>query len=489
MTRHLFICLTVLLLCASVAAADGFTTRSLKVSGKAHLAMPADVDADGKNDVVVSHVVGDPPQAQAWISVYLAANGYGGAPDIAVALPGDTCVFDLADLDGDGRLELVVMRKWRVDATPLVAGGKATWNTLAKRGTGVLFPPFDGRVSYLDIARDWTGDGALELMIPDYGALWFYRQKKGGAFAKAFQVNVAPEGWVNIANPEHTGGPGQKIDAGVRLPRIFVAPGNNGNVLVLTRGEQVWRHALKDNAFAKKGAYQKLAFLTDEERRTGTMDVISAVDDLNGDGWPDLMLNKIGGGLSSFKSAVHVYAGSAAGFATTPAFSFEESGFAAMVNFGDLDGDGIKEMFLPYAEFGIGQIIRMLTTKKVKLKVMVYRGGAGFYGSEPELSRTTTFAVDTNRGVEFRGYPPNFEGDFDGDGMRDLMMESEDGFGVYLNRGGLKFAGAAGVRHALAPRESTRLADLNGDGKSDCLIWDGRDPRHWDEVLVLLNTM
>ncbi len=489
MKRCLALVLVLLLSLAAAATAGGFSRQTLHVDGKVHRVVPTDVDGDGNRDLIVSYAKDGNHTPTPRLAVFFAADGFNSAA-LDFALPGDTCLWDVADLDGDKRQELILLRKWSVAFAPLTATAAPKWSVLAKQGTGVLFPPKEGNVDYLDFARDWTGDGALEIAVPDYGAFVFLRAKKNKLFARAFKVRMSAQGWMRVeADPTQTG-VGERITTGVELPQVFVVPTGRGNELFLVRTETVTRHALTSaGAFAEKGKTQRFAILTDAEKRAGNMMVISVVGDFNGDGRPDLMFNKCGGGLSTFKSSVQIFPGGEDGFAGAPVFSHQTDGYASMIHFRDLDGDGKKEMYLPHADFGIAQLIRMLTTKKVKLKAQIFRGGPDMYGDKPALTRIATFAVNTDRGMDFRGYPPNFNGDFDGDGRHDLMMSSGDGFGVYRNEGALKFSGSAMLHYVLPAREHARLADLNGDGKSECLFWDTANPAHRGEIIVLLNNL
>ncbi|MDP8222646.1 MAG: VCBS repeat-containing protein [Candidatus Lernaella stagnicola] len=486
MKRVLCIAILVLMTAYGTAWAGGFVRHDLTVDGKIHQVVAVDVNGDDAKDLLIAYAKNDRRRAAARIAVVMAGDGF-AAPRLDIALPADACLWDTADVNGDGIAELIVLRKWSVVSRPLAKTEAATWTTLAKQGTGVLFPPDDGAVGTMDFARDWTGDGTWEIVVPDYGALVFLRAD-GASFKRAFTVTLPVDGWMRVESDPGQAASGERIVAGLELPQIFTVPTGRGHELFLVKDEAVTRHALTEQGvFAKQGKTQRFEFLTEQERQAGNMSVISRTDDLNGDGYPDLMLNKIGGGLSTFRSAVRVYAGTPTGFAETPAFSFESDGFASMVHFRDLDGDGNKEMYLPYADFGLAQLVRMLTTKKVKLKAQIYRGAAGLYADKPTLSRSATFHVTTERGMDFRGYPPNFNGDFDGDGLNDLLMESGDGFGVYRNEGGLKFGGTSMMQYNLSPREHLLLADVNADGKSDCILWDTFDPAQRGQVVVLVN--
>jgi hypothetical protein len=470
---------------AAPAWAIGFARQYAQVPGKVNVVVPADVNGDGRLDLAVSYTVGEKPNAKPHLAVFFGKPaGFSASPEVDLDLPGDACLFDLADLNGDGSQEAVVLRKWQVQSAALKSG-EGGWETILSHGSGVLFPSANGVVQYDDFARDWNGDGAAELAIPDYGALLFYRRNDGGKFEAAGKVNEKMEGWLHATNPSTDEEQGSRVFGGVYLPRVFAVESGGARALALTVGEEIWLHQLQNGKFQEKGARFFLSILSEAERQADNSNVTTIVEDLNGDGFPDLAMLKVGGSLTNFRSAVRIYAGQAGGFAASPAYSLDMPGFIPTLRFWDVDGDGKPELCFPWVEVGMMQIARVFMTQSLKVKALVYRAGAAFYGKEPQLTREITMKANTERGLTFLGYPPNVSGDFDGDGKPDLLMSHGDGFGIWRNQGNLSFSSEPMATAAVEPWERVRLVDLNADGRCDMLAWDSARLERRGKIMAL----
>ena len=482
------------LIAAGLALANmafaGFDRVDLQVAGKISTVIPADVDGNGKNDLVVSYAKGSAPQATPFVAVFLArANGYGAQPDFTFSLPLDSCLIEPADIGQTGRSDLVVFRKRKVVSTALEPSSERIWRTLLDRGSDLMFPAVTGTVPSVDLVRDWLGEGKVAVAMPVYGHTLFFQPDPKGDLAPAGRVRLRVNGWMSVRGPATDNTPGTSLHAGAETPKLFlIRKQDGGRELVATFREEIWQHALRDGRFEETGKHRSFSILTDKERRDDNMMMTSVVDDLNGDGLADLMINKYGGSLTRFKSGVYLFAGGADGPADTPAYTLERDGFVSLLRFQDLNDDGYKEMILPTVDIGLFQIARMLTSQSMKIKVSVYRGGAGYYGKEPELSRQLTLKVATEAGIQIMGYPPDFSGDFDGDGKPDLFMAHDDGIGVWRNTGDLAFDRNPMIVGKVETAESYRLVDLNGDTRCDFLSWYRMDPSKLGRIVLLINT-
>ncbi len=482
-------CLALLLLATTANAA--FVRNVCQVKGRVAEVVTADLDSDGFTDLLASYRFGAPPDAQARLAIFLGtAQGYTGAPDIDFAAPADACVFDLADLDGDGIDEVILFRKWSVQFVKLTDEGAQSPQTLIKMGSGVLFPPFNGQLPYENLVRDWSGDGKIAVALPDYGALRMFRPDDEGKMVAAETLTVPLRSWINTHGLQPPGMPDYMISSSVRFPMIFTGERQSERDLYLARGESLWLYRGAAGRFATKGQKFTLPILTPAERAQENMNVLTLVDDIDGDGRVDAMINKFGGGLTNFSSEVHIHRGIDGGFAAKPGFTLTASGYMAGLRFWDIDGDGRKEMGMPTAEIGLVQLARMFLSKKVKVDVKLFacRGAIGpqMYAEKPTISKNVTLDLNTDNG-HLIGFVPSFEGDFDGDGKPDFFMAYEDGFGVWRNQGNMRIAAEPFLTQTLAPPQEYRLEYLDNDKKSDLLLWNPADPTQDNQVIVLLN--
>jgi len=131
MKRVLCIAILVLMTAYGTAWAGGFVRHDLTVDGKIHQVVAVDVNGDDAKDLLIAYAKNDRRRAAARIAVVMAGDGF-AAPRLDIALPADACLWDTADVNGDGIAELIVLRKWSVVSRPLAKTEAATWTTLAK---------------------------------------------------------------------------------------------------------------------------------------------------------------------------------------------------------------------------------------------------------------------------------------------------------------------------------------------------------------------
>jgi hypothetical protein len=113
----------------------------------------------------------------------------------------------------------------------------------------------------------------------------------------------------------------------------------------------------------------------------------------------------------------------------------------------------------------------------LNLKIHFYRPGMGF-PAEPDWQRSLPVYFDQNLDwtLENRIYREKFlslDGDFNGDGKRDLLVrDSRDDISVYLfNSRETGFSPRADLKFSCPEKmERWQIEDLNGDGVSDLVV-------------------
>lgn len=469
------------------AVAGPFSAGTLDVNGRVVDVLAQDLDGDGKLELVASYTKGFGKDARARLAVFYNNEGsYPASPDIDIQFPKDACVFDVGDLDNNGIAELFIFRKWQIDSVPLSKTGAGKTTMILKKGSGIMFPNPEGVVPYENLVRDWNGDGGNALALPDYGRLRFYIPNDGGQLSAAQALAIQPRGSISTSGTDNPGQRGYQLQSGQTFPALFISPeGISPRKLIAAFEQDVWYH----EDFAEKGRRFNFPIITEKEKRDGNMNVTTRVMDLDGDGYPEVILNKYGGSLRGFYSEVLIYKGKVDGFESTPCYKLSVDGFTPMVQFWDIDNDGHKDMVISVVDIGLAQIARMMLsqTAKVQFKVYKCRGSGNVYGESPDMTRKMTYRIETEPRVRFVGFTPDFGGDYNGDGKNDLVMAHSKGFGVWINKGGLKFTDGPDHTMELAPTDTYRMADLNGDKKCDIYLWDSANPDKLGKITVLTN--
>jgi hypothetical protein len=462
-------------------------------NGNSSLAM-GDVNGDGKLDLIVTDTGHVGVLLGNGDGTFAAAVSY----PVAVAQPiYATSVFqavELADLNGDGRLDLVVLNS---GLSVLLNNGDGTFGAAAGYPAG----GDPGQVAIGDL----TGDGRLDLAVtnPGSGVVSLLINNGDGTFAAPAALTAPYPAGVAAVDLNGDG----KLDLAVLCQQTgpVLPPTSYDGSLSVFLGHG-------DGAFDPPLGLQL----------TGDHFAGIAAGDLDGDGKPDLVVAErqiqndyfdvlIGHGDGTFVPAV-AYAGS-----------------GESVTMADLDGDGKPDLvftpglwtrlnngdgtFAPSRGFA-GEVVRVRVgdvsgdgkpdlavvdrypnvtlpdyMDQERVDVLLNRGG-GVFASSYDVSPLVPIA-------------PALE-DMDGDGHPDLVVAvapnpdtsgPSGGVNVFPGKGDGTFG--APVYHAAASApagpfiEALDVADLNGDGKPDIVLGDfrqyGGDDDGLGGVFVLLN--
>jgi|SRR5665213_2485484 len=157
----------------------------------------ADVNGDGKMDLICADAVGGPP----YLSV-LTNNGTGYFPNVATyPVPREPYVFIAADLNGDGKVDLISANTLDDTLTILtnngtgIFGSNATLNVTGRPGSVC--------------AADVNGDGKLDLIVADSwtNTLTIFTNDGSGGFVFCCSPHATTNSWVTAADVNGDGKP------------------------------------------------------------------------------------------------------------------------------------------------------------------------------------------------------------------------------------------------------------------------------------------
>jgi hypothetical protein len=362
-------------------------------------------------------------------------------PRLDLAASPNPCSVVMADLDGDGRPDLVVAHAGG-GAGLLIYQNLSMGGVLSNGsfGTPVSLPgPGANASAYSVTVADVDGDGKLDLLVCDgqQNQLVIYRNISTGgtltsnSFAApvVLAVGVSPR-FVRVRDLDGDGRPDIVCaNYGSSTISIFRNIGSAGS--------------LTTNSFAPR---------VDLAAGSGVIDV--AVGDLDGDGKPDLAAVNYNVSFMSVYRNVSVY-----GVLNTNSFvraDLPAMGSCGYMVIGDVDGDGKPDLIAGSTDDEAIEVCRNVST--------------------PGLLNSNSFAPGVVFGIAGRIHKIEL-GDIDGDGRADigLVTEENSAFSVFqnLSEPGSFTSSSLGGRVDYAsgsnPAE-VAIGDLDGDGRPDVVF-------------------
>jgi hypothetical protein len=375
-----------------------------------------DVDGDGRVDIVSV----TPDRRLFVLRNQSNGAGFDGEPFESIALP-DSAAYDveLADLDGDGKLDIVTISPSAESVRIMHNTGSAGTVSFAK-AADLPFADHFGTirgVAQVEVA-DLDGDGRLDILT-GITELIYVGDDLGSVSIGVYQ-NV------------HAGG----------------APG--------------------PASFAPEIYLEKITWGgSNFENHTYLGDI--AVGDLNGDGKPEVLT--VVSKYQVAKHAVHAYQNNSTGTLTAASFAKKtlaqsgggsDRGMEYTVAVADLDADGDQDVgFITWYETYVEHAGNYL---QYAVSVLSNHGLGGTVSAQ-------SFANREDYEVPLPWRALNFAfSDLTGDGNPDIIVTQEKGLSVYQNRGD-DFG--APVDLTGSPEEEPQdiaAADLDGDGRPDLVV-------------------
>lgn len=470
--------LALALLSGAEARALELTVSELSTGAPIKGLAVADLNGDGKSDLVVSVTRGAAPNQKRELALFMGPS-YAAKPSFTVPAPKGAGVFDTADLDGDGAEEILFIGRgaiwvshWK-NAAPSEA---AEWS---KTGGALCFPD-PGSLPHLDLVRNW-GSGKTRVLLPGDGVFRFFDVAADGLKAGE-TLNVEMRRQINAAASSGREDDGYALNATVSVPDWELADYDaDGDADLYVMGdERVAVYRQDGGRFGSEPVFSRFfAVRTAEELRLGNVGLSVLVSDLDKDGRADLVFDKFGGSLTDFTSEIRVYRCGTAGPPEQPTYTKTVKGFSGGIRLTDADADGKVDIVIPSVEVSIPTIIKVLATKKVTLTYRLYlQGGPSFFPDEAATTLDVTYYADTTHGFDISGFAPVYGHDFTGDGKPDLAVGAgRDAIRVSPGLGGGHFDDAASATADVPASDLIKAVDLNGDKKEDLVLWYGVSTR------------
>jgi FG-GAP-like repeat len=496
-----------LLACATAAAAPAqtfpeapqFGTERLQVPGRLLSVHAEDLDGDGRRDIIAPFVVGAPPSTQRKIAIFLDhgdKRGFAAAPDHVLAAPAAASFIDVADVDGDARAEILFGDARGIGYfAPGPDGWSETRRLVAIEGLALL--PDEEDLPWIDVARDWNGDGRAEILLPTVDRIAVITRSAGGdtGWARTGELRLTPRARYLVRSDAYEPrASNYSVRVAVTVPELHLADwdgdGRRDLVAVLDDTVTVFKGQAEGLFGAAAAAKIHLGARTEAEAARGNAALQTSVVDLDGDGVADLVVNKVVGGLGTMHAQIGFYYGKRGGGYGRPALVLSREGYAGALLFGDLDGDKRPEMVMCHTTFGFGEAVQVVLRRRLFVSFGVHKNlGSKGFSAKPEIDLPIDFAVEWANGAELDGPFPSLEGDFNGDGRVDLVGPKGDGaIGVWLSGGrALVDEYPKAIVHVPLSHH-WKVLDLDGDKRADVILFYRFRADRQGQILVLRNT-
>lgn len=472
-----------------------FESRTLTVAGVVLAVTTGDIDGNGEPDLVVSHARGAGPRTTKFLSIFLRkTDGFAARPDITVHTPKNAALFDVGDAFGDPADELLFLAADGVYAMPIVRGRPGRPTRVIEAAVLVGAPEEDDLVSWDFLRTVGARDAvvvptarALEIYRRDR-ALWklessvqvdlqsFYRagaaagrqrSRRGGSRGFALEVTtIVPA----LAFVEQTGDAHTDLVATYR-DRVAVYPGRADGTITATASHHRWLRLLTPEELQSRDTYLEVKVL-----------------DLDGDGIADISATKVGGGITNLTTETQLFRGvRGGGFEQAPAQRFTDDGFASLIEYRDLDGDGRVEMIHPYSAVSILALSRVLLSSQLALDIRIRRPDkkSGIFERTPGGLFDTLLGFDFSVGGSLRGAYPVFGGDFDGDGRQDVVVSRSKQSMQVRHGDAAEFFREDGAHELSAPATPhTSLIERGGNNPPDILLAYPNRPDQIGKLIV-----
>ncbi|MGH7162780.1 MAG: FG-GAP repeat domain-containing protein, partial [Planctomycetota bacterium] len=457
------------LLCVAGAARGGHEVVELDAPGKVAYRVARDLDGDGRDELllVARHEI------RLWRG---RPEGPARHCDAALPMPEGAALFDVSDLDGDGKTAEIVVRT--AEAYWALAEGSPPRRLECRSGRGL--PPDPATVLWRALLADLDRDGKPDLVDVSLDG---YRIDYGGGgsrtlpamareSAETFAQAETERRVARVALPAWTQG---DFD-GDRVPDFAVVTESG---LVVHPGDAAGRH---------------------DPGRSFLVDLPEAASadlhfrDLNRDGWMDaLAVDRAAG------EAYVLVAEGEPGLRKPARALLSVNGTLRQPVLEDFDGDGLPDLALPYfPDPTVQDAVRWFVRGEVLIEVPVFLNrGRTRCIRRPADTRVTIpikIRVSADAGGRFSVsglVVVEYGGDLDGDGRKDLVVtESPDRLAVHRGVPVTVFHEDANASIAVPDASAydsvaSAAAETNGDGRSDIIVHYRGAGRRPDRVFLL----
>jgi hypothetical protein len=469
---------------SGLVAADQekFKSFSSTVPGRVEDLIIGDLDQDGLLDVFIVWVEGEYPAYKRGITVYFqTGRGFSHKSRQDFEVDDSVALVDFGQVDGEPGLDIACLCRGSVSYYPLRGRRYGKLTRLAEARPFTAFAD-QNSLPYYNFLQDWNRDGRDELLLLEFERSLLFPAGENGLEPVGREIMLFAHIDINIGGPERIFQEHHSLRSFYFMPQLNAEDyDGDGRVdLIGTyRGKLTIFRQLEDGGFSREPTWEVQITLPRPPDKEGKRDrgepmpPMIQIDDVNDDGRMDVIAGQIVGSFGELKSQTYIFYGHTDSIRKNrhdQLIEREQAGSLALLR--DLDGNGTMDLVVPYIKIDILNIAKMIITSSIDVNFAIYTiDKNGRYPDAPTGEDATSIKLNV-REFTVEGGVPNVDGDFDNDGINDVVLGKNqkeihvlkgNGLGVFDDENPL----------AVIPVDSPLFPDvfdLNADGLADIVV-------------------
>ncbi len=423
---------------------ERFAEGTVRYEGKIQDVFPFDLDGDGKSDLLATHASfghDGEKKATRYISVKFQVSGQAmdGKPDQTWIVPPEAAVMIFGNYTESPGTEIGY----------LTADGAWVWEQkdrkydLATRRLLLVETFFDlPQEDSLPIwmwPPDLDGNGLTDLLVPQSDAYRLYVQTKPGVYGRAFTLAMpsaseSPEGgaaWVRVVKsvPRVEF---QDVDGDFKNDVCMIW---HDKFVFFLQGTEKGPGGAAQIAFPAEPSGQfQLQFLQQKEAKNQIATAVTYLRDVNRGGGVDFVASFTRGELANLdkiSTDYYMYLGNRgqALASLSPNWRIQLPGISLNPQLEDLNADGFDDVVVSSFETNMLSNAGKVVFQKVPVDYFIYLFDRNKQAFSAEYDWKDTIYVDIDKMNKGGGMPQlRFNGDWDGDGRKDILRLDSDGW-------------------------------------------------------------
>ena len=458
---------------AALADDKVFEISEISSEGRVVSARFADLDGDGRKDLMIASLNGIPPEEQRSIRVHLQEpdGSYLSSPSHVVTIPNWSAVYDIADLKDTPGEELVLLRPDGITILSIADKELIEWS-LPVAGPSTVAASDDERgFDSFKLVYDMGSEPLI--LVPQIG-LVSVLTANGTVMG---QVDVGRRANYFVARSSSVISVESNLQLYLDTPKLSVGDVNGDartDIVAATRHEIRVFLSRPDGRFENEPSYSyPLRLISPLDHSRGSGSVVTTARDVDNNGVLDLIITHVEGTFSDTVTTTYFYRNRDGRWdLANPDDQFVSDGTFSSDLLLDVNDDDVDELVRIQFKFSVLELVEILLTRKIDSVITVHRLlPDGRFDTKPSSRKkfSTGISFDTFRP---NGFMPQTGIDINADGLMDVVTSANGkGIEVFLGTENEPFAGRTAMQKMSATGR-IRFTDYDDDGLLDFVLYN-----------------